>query len=586
MRRKSYLRYTAYFLCLLVPFLLCLLIFNKNALFHIDALQQQYTTLFYTSSWLRDFITTGEPLMFDAQLGLGLDVFSTFMYYGLTDPMQWLSALVPENLLIYYYTFTMVLYMYLAGLLFCRFVLYVRLVDREQEFYVPLAGLMYSASAYLFIELIKNPYYAAGPIYLALLLCAIERTLRTGKIRFLPFIVCLTVMANYYIAFQTGVLCAVYVLLRLPFQPKGKRAGAFFKLLTGALVGLVMAMFVLLPTLSALSGGTRSTSDSSGYTASLLYYPLSYYMGLAALFSAPYCYPGVWSLQGFNPLALFALLTLFTDKSSGTRLLKRAFFVLLAFLCIPLGGKLLNGGIYATNRFSYGWAFLIGCITAWALPRIKLSLKPAICYGAIAVIYALALPLVQKLETVSLPTEFSYGQIALCCVCTAALVICATLVLRRFGSRRILAWVTVAICLCYTLGYGISAVSSGRFYADLEGILSEEIGAEMEQIEDDSFYRVDTGTQFNNHSVIHGYNPTSWYWSVIPGSMVEYFRELEMPSLMWKFYLEGMGSDPYLECVAGVKYVLRRNAEDYVSPYGTEYALSLGTLYTHSSDRV
>ena len=67
-----------------------------------------------------------------------------------------------------------------------------------------------------------------------------------------------------------------------------------------------------------------------------------------------------WTVHGTAIGGLAGVLMLFTSKKRSREncQLKIGFVVLLVLLCIPFGGKMMNGFAYVTNRWSYGMAFL------------------------------------------------------------------------------------------------------------------------------------------------------------------------------------------------------------------------------------
>lgn len=74
-----------------LPMIALLLISGKTLLWGKDAYYQQYTTLSYTGQAIRRLLSGGGFDMVDLSLGQGMDVIGTLVYYGLTDPTQWLA---------------------------------------------------------------------------------------------------------------------------------------------------------------------------------------------------------------------------------------------------------------------------------------------------------------------------------------------------------------------------------------------------------------------------------------------------------------------------------------------------------------
>ena len=106
------------YLAVALPMLALLLVSGKTFIYGGDALYQQYPTLVYTARAVRRLFSGGGFRMVDFSLGQGMDSLNMLAYYGLTDPLQWLAALVPESGLEVYYQALIFLYIYLSGLFF------------------------------------------------------------------------------------------------------------------------------------------------------------------------------------------------------------------------------------------------------------------------------------------------------------------------------------------------------------------------------------------------------------------------------------------------------------------------------------
>lgn len=367
-------RYTLLYLLAAIPMAAILLASGKTFLWGGDAFYQQYTTLCYTSSAIRRLLS-GSFSMLDLSLGQGMDALGTLAYYGLTDPTQWLSALFSGRGLEIYYHVLIFVYIYLSGLFFGMYARMTVLKRETRPWIVAMAAMIFAFCGYQTIGIIKNPYYAAGGLYLALMLIAVERILDGRRWRMMVWIALLTLISNFYLAFQTTLLVAAYALIRLLARLRSRGLRESVKdgmaLAGSCLLGFLMGMAVLLPV--ALNFPASSRVDvSSGYTASMLHYPAGYYLKLLALFCAPYDYAGFWSLQSFCPLALLGLMLLFAPagrrdlaaRDGVRRQLRVAVALSFAFLCVPLAGKIFNGMGYVTNRWCYGHALAVCAATA------------------------------------------------------------------------------------------------------------------------------------------------------------------------------------------------------------------------------
>lgn len=573
--------YTALYLLVALPMLACLLVSGKTLLWRADAFYQHYTALNFTGETIHALLSGEGFSMVNLSLGQGLDSITTMAYYGLFDPFQWPAALLTGKGLEIYYHVLIFAYMYLSGLFFCIFARKIRLGGGDRAWAAVAAGLTFAFCGYNTIGVIKHPYFGTGGMYLALMLIAVERILQDRKWLMMCLVTALMLLSNFYFAFQTTVLTVVYIIIRLIARigRKGvkKNAADGFILLGSYLLGLAISMAVLLPVAITFLESSRA-SLTGGYTESLLAYPLEYYVKLLLLAFAPYDYAGYWSLQSFSPVALFSLMLLFARgkksefelRDSARVQLRAGFAFCFICMCIPLAGKVFNGFGYVANRWSYGYAFVMSAITLWALPQIMhpdfpLRRKLAVAGIAWAIVMLGYGVLERNVGALA-------GGMAVAAAALFLLVFEKRIRLENDRMKRLLVVLTGVCCLAYTIGYPVVAMTDGEFYSSgLKKKLDNETAAVVSEIEDDGFYRVDTGNWNDCHATIHDYNSTSYYWSLIPQHVSGHYVNLEQSTLRWTFRLEGLGSDPYLEALAGVGYALRPVEENTVSlPYGFE----------------
>ena len=622
-------RYTALYLIAIVPLMISLPVFKTTLFWGPDATQQQYPVMRYVHDILRALLS-GEGLrMVSLSLGQGLDVIGTLAYYGLTDPFQWPAALFSGVGIEIYYHFLIFLYIYLSGLFFGLYTKKIDLIRGDDPWLTALAGLVFATCGYQTIGIIKNPYYAAGSLYLVLQLIAAERVLRDRKWLMMSLVTALMLMANFYLAYQTSILIALYCLIRLiaRWRARGAKGSVAdgFRLLVAYLLGFALSAVVFVPVAYSFFISGR-TDAPGGYTASLLHYPLAYYLKLVMLFCAPYDYAGYWSLQSFSPLALFGAALLFmrgrelpTREDAARGQLRAGFVLMLVCLCVPLAGKVFNGFGYVTNRWCYGWAAVACLAAARGLPALvdpafdgrKWLVRLGFVWGALMLGYAFIaskLPAMNGAGNAVTAAGVGFDTKFVAALGGALAVLAASALLwwmeRRLrknprGATRILALLGAVCCMAYTAGYGFAAAFSGEFNrvgVEVEAVRTTEAAAG--ELPDGSFYRVDTGLSNDNQAGILSYNSISYYWSLIPSWISGHYADLELPTLRWTFRLYGLGGDSYLNALASVGYAVRPNSEsaaalpygydridefDFrngkVSAYQNEYALPLGYAF-------
>ena len=606
-KHKWLLSYTALWALVSAFWILCAYVSGRTLLWHGDSYYQFYTALSYTGKAVRSLLSGNGFKMVDLSLGHGLDTVGMLSFYGLTNPFYWIGALFTGKGLEIYYHALLLFYIWAAGALFGRF-LRVTGIHKGNSRVLIMGAVMFAFCGYNTAGLLKFPFFAPGVLGLILILLAVERYLKTGKWLCATLSVFLTVIANYYLAYQTLLLCAGYVLLRLfgLIKTNGVRKAARkgFALLFSCGAGVLLSAVILLPALDSILLSGR-VSTEAGATASLLYYPLSYYRDIISGFISPYSYAGFWTQVSFVPPVLLGIFALFSEK--GHRSVKIGFLLTLLMVLMPFFGKLMNGGGYPANRWSYGFAFaccvcasrgLSVLIDAPAPKRRNITLFSLI-FALIALALSVMIPGSGAEEAEQLPgflpvsTQLLTAAAGLCALAFCALLIWNKGLLPAVTGKRLL--IAALVCgAAYSMGYGALMLTSSDWYGkDIDKAIKNDAVTAAVQIEDDYAIRVDTGFSRDAHSSITGYRGNGYYWSTVPGSIPQALIRLGCPGLRWTFLFNGYENDPFLEAVAAVGSAVRTDGSNDGLPYGfsatdkaqvykNEYALPLGIFFTET----
>ena len=115
---RAFLIYTGIFVILAVLIYLCYEYAGKSFVSNVDAINQHLVTLKTWRSLLLNFLKTGEFNTFTWSIGTGIDLFPDYGYYIIGDFVNYLSILVPESSLYYFYVITLFFRLYLVGISF------------------------------------------------------------------------------------------------------------------------------------------------------------------------------------------------------------------------------------------------------------------------------------------------------------------------------------------------------------------------------------------------------------------------------------------------------------------------------------
>ena len=570
--------YTAGFL---VAALLILGIFQKENISFIrmtDGVAQHFAVLTYFRRCLLQ-VLHGDfsfPMM-DFSIGQGFDLLGTLNYYGVGDPVNLLTVLFPADHLEEMYAFLILLRMYLAGV---TFAVYCRCTGVTRRSAILCGAWLYAFCGFVLIGGMKHPIFLSGLVYLPLLLAGIERLMQGGSIRFLAVSVALAFLSNYYFMYMNTVLCGIYVLIRFSgnYRAYGVRGiGMRIGKIAGAwLWGVGLGAVVLFPSVYAFLHNARIQDGSS----TALLYTAAHYRKMFLSFFLSMPMTNGWTVPATAAGGVTGILMLFAGKK-GTgqeRQLKAGFLILLLMLCIPAAGKVMNGFAYATNRWSYGMAFLCALMAVRAVCLLKEQRT------GIFLLLALAAGIVASL------LAGSYRWIVWRSVAVFALTVLAFAggaVLEKKKKSRLAGMLvsTVVLCgVCWNLlsfftplgfHYAQRFQTKGRAEAMLE---NEQVKALQKATEKDTqgFYRVELPSSLLNRSLVTGLHGTSFYYSVVPEEMKNLYASLGMSKYVRPYVLPGLENHQILLNLSGVKY--RADGTDGTVTVN-EDALPLGYTY-------
>lgn len=373
-RRSQRLHYYAVYTILFVPVaFMCFfgfLLDDKSLIWKVDGLNQHYSALVYLGKYLRNIISTlfstgklSIPL-WDATIGYGSDILSTLNYYVIGDPLNLLSVFVPEALTEYLYEFLIFLRIYLAGIAFSA---YCRMM-KKGRFATLCGSFTYAFCAFALYTAGRHPFFINPMIYLPLLLIGIEKIFAGKKPYFFIGMVCISGISNFYFFYMLSILIFIYAVIRFFGLYREHRFKNFFLCLRNFsgyyLTGVLLACAVFLPNALALLSSERFRVDR----AFQLFYDRNYYKALPFNLLS-YKMITNWTLFGCAAIVIPALLLLFWEWKKHKELVI-GFVVLSAFFLSPVIGRVMNGFSYVSNRWSWGYCFLLAFILTTMLPDL------------------------------------------------------------------------------------------------------------------------------------------------------------------------------------------------------------------------
>lgn len=238
-----------YLLSALIPVGLMLIIFIARQIYpfgdesflHIDMYHQYFP--FLTEFYHK--VKNGESLFYSFHTGIGSNFLALYVYY-LASPFNWLCLLVPEELLIEFMTYFVVLKIGACGFTFSY---YLKKHFHSDSFCIVFFSVFYALSGYM--AAYNWDVMWLDCIYLSpLIILGLERLVNEGKCRLYCITLALAILSNYYICIMICIYLVLYFFVLLINAREKIRAClrfAWYSLLAGG-----MAAILLLPELNAL----------------------------------------------------------------------------------------------------------------------------------------------------------------------------------------------------------------------------------------------------------------------------------------------------------------------------------------------
>ncbi len=174
--------------------------FGKTSMLYSDMYHQYYP--FFVA--FRRALLSGESLLYNWDVGMGMDYLGLISYY-LASPLNLLSVLVPENLLLHYFSLLMPIKLGLASLFFAFF---LKSLFRRSDLSISLFGCFYGLCAWA-LGYHWNIMWLDTFALLPLVALGTVSVLRDRKFVLYVITLFLSVFSNYYI----GLFSCIFVAL-------------------------------------------------------------------------------------------------------------------------------------------------------------------------------------------------------------------------------------------------------------------------------------------------------------------------------------------------------------------------------------
>ncbi len=557
---------------------------------HLDGLTQHFPGLFYTRQLIHQFLRAPAEgvQMWSFRLGLGADVFGALAFY-LADPFSLFAVFVPTAKIEYTYEALYFMRLFCAGIAAYA---YIRKMGARISPAI-LGSLTYVFTTFTLFSALRHPHFATPLVWLPLILLGIEYALERRRYHVLIIAVFFSAASNFYFFYQISIVAIIYAVARfVELTPHGQRrselVGTAARVGGAYAAGTALAAISLAPALATFFLSTRTDTDvAAPLIAASGYYRL-YIGGL----TSPY--PGGYSFYGGHSiLGLLAMPVLFLRKRRHFALkLMLALFPIT--LLSPVFASFMNGMSYPSYRFGFMWALFLSTGSALLLSDARrITRREAIAALALLAVYAAALiAIIGYVEPITSGPLF-FGVLIWAFMLVESVRTKSTADSppddsSATNSQRTLEWTRYAVIVVAAAGvlfFGLTSLRPGAS-SRLEEYLpsgtvlqrfKKDPGWKMASLSSGPLTRMDKQETVesnslrvgaSNDSIVQGFDGASYYYSIAPGALMQFFRDVDLRAMRLAWDYNGLDERATLEALMGVRYhQATSKGEEYV-PYG------------------
>ena len=527
-------------LCMSVLVFLPYIIMDKGYfLFYGDFNVQQIPFYEHCHRLIKDGVTA-----WDFGTDLGANFIGSYTFYLLGSPFFLITLLFPTGAVAYL----------IGPLLMLKFAccaltayLYLRRFLRNAAT-ARLGAILYAFSGFSVYNIFFNHFHEAMIVFPVLLL-SIELLITENKRGAFALSVFLAAAVNYFFFFGMVVFSIIYWAVRMLSHRWKFKWGRFFALAGEAVIGVLLASILLVPTIYALAGNSRLSEIQTGWGA-LLYGKESIYANILQCFffppdlpARPVFFPEAdvkWSSLG-GWLPVFSMVGVWAFMSSKrhhwlTRLIKIMIFMAL----VPI----LNSSFYMFNSAYYArWYYmpiLMMCLaTCMAVERkdVRWTRGWNFVFGITAAVtlvigfFPAGISDDGKITRFGLYTEdsnnvFRERFFIWCAISLISLLMLRSLMLKlRSNKRFFVKMTTVCVCIISVI-YTSVFVGLGKTHSYevdkvmIPALLEGDVNLEG----DKDTFRIDAYECVDNTGMYLGYNTINAFHSIVPTSVTEFYE--------------------------------------------------------------
>ena len=536
-RRESYLTVFLIAFAVMTALMLPVMIFTRGYFVYYGDFNSQQLPFYFHA---HELVSKGN-IGWDWQTDLGANFIGSYSFYLLGSPFFWLTVPFPQQAVLYMMPYLLALKHAFAALTAYA---YIRRFVRSRQASL-IGGLLYAFSGFQIYNVFFN-HFQDVTAFFPLLLIALEQRVNENRRGIFAVTVALMGIINYYFFTGQAVFVVLYFILRCPAKDFHVTLRKFFSVALEAVLGVLMAGFIMLPSILAIWDNYRVKKylfgmDMVAYSDRTRLWRIiqSFFMipdvpARPNLFQSDY---GKWSsIGGFLPLFSMAGVIAFMSQKKkhwATRL------TLICTVCALI--PVLNSMFYMFNAAYYArWFYMpiliMAMMTAYALDNPNIKWKGGIITCGI---FLAGFGIISLLPTKDKEGKIHFLRFAkftwyfwlLLGLCAIMLYFTVLIALARKNGRpfyRLAVCATVFCCACtgfsmMYFGIGLGAWPTSYLNTAVRG--GREIRLEQEP---DSFYRIDISKDYDNYPMFWGFSNMRCFHSIVPTSVMDFYDAVDV----------------------------------------------------------
>lgn len=469
---------------------------------------------------------------------LGVNFIGSYAFYLLGSPFFWLTTILPRG----WVTFAMpVLLCMKHGIASLTAYAYIRRFVRSPHAAM-IGGLLYAFSGFQLFNIFFN-HFQDVTAFFPLLLIAMEELVNQNRRGVFALSVALLAAINYFFFTGQVVFLVLYFIVRCFSKDFHASLKKFFLVLLEAVIGVMIACVILLPSALAILANNRVSEhlfgmDMVAYSDRTRIWRILLSLFLIPdvparpnLFSSDF---GKWaSIGGYLPMFSMAGVLAFLKQRDG-HWAKRITVICAVCACVPI----LNSAFYALNgsyyaRWFYMPILILALMTAYSLDNRQIDWKYGfrICFIFFAAFAAISLLPTKEDDEIHWFSfaEYPFHFYLVLLICTAGLAASIYLLRCRKKHKPFLKQamaLTTGFCVACTMAvvyFGAFEPFRARTYVDQAIDPEQEISL---SVSEDNFFRIDISENCDNYPMLWKLPSMRTFHSVVPASIMDFYKEL------------------------------------------------------------